>query len=158
MNSLYKCISRHGIANTQNLRPSTSVKNVPIDKLQNNNPTRGVVTTSTLSTNVSPRKNRFLSQTNSSNISLLNKRHFQTQRLRNAAIESELNLEPGTNSVIHQMCLGHKRQLLTGSNIVDPRTTSLRWFKNYQPLNIKIVKSKVRQSKISGRTIELGGE
>ena len=146
MNHLYKCISRQVITNSKNLRSSNCVKNVLIDKLQFNNLSTSVGTASILPNNLLANTNKSLKETNTSKSPLHIKRHLHLPCLRHIAIESDIKSRPATDSIFHQMRTIHRQQLFSGSIILYPKTTSIRWFKSFHPLRVKIVKSKVRQN------------
>ena len=146
MNHLHTCISRHVIKNSKNLLPSNCVKNVLIDKLQFNNLSTSVGTASVLSNNLLANTNKSLEETNNSKSPLRIKRHLHLPCLRHSAIESDIKSRPATNSIFHQMRTIHRQQLFSESIILYPQKTSVRWFKSFHPLHVKIVKSKVRQN------------
>jgi len=142
MNHLHTCISRHVIKNSKNLRPTNCVKNVLIDKLQFNNLSTSVGTASVLSNNLLANTNKSLAETNNSKSPLRIKRHLHLPCLRHSAIESDIKSRPATNSIFHQMRTIHRQQLFSESIILYPQKTSVRWFKSFHPLHVKIVKSK----------------
>ena len=144
MNHLHTCISRHVIKNSKNLLPSNCVKNVLIDKLQFNNLSTSVGTASVLSNNLLANTNKSLEETNNSKSPLRIKRHLHLPCLRDIAIESDIRSRPATDSIFLQRRTIHRQQLFSGSIVLHSKTTSVRWFKSFQPLRVKIVKSKVR--------------
>ena len=146
MNHLYNCFTRHVIKTSKNLRPSNCAKNVLVDKLQFNNLSTSVGAASVLSNNWLAITNRSLEEINNPKSPLPIKRHLHLPCLRHIAIESDIKSRLATDSIFHQVRTIHRQHLLSGSIILYPKTTSVRWFKSFHPLRVKIVKSKVRQN------------
>ena len=146
MNHLYNRFTRHVIKNSKNLRPTNCVKNILTNKFQFNNFSTSVGTASILPNNLLANTNKSLEETNNSKSPLRIKRHLHLPCLRHSAIESDIKSRPAIDSIFHQMRTIHRLQLFSGSIILYPKTTSVRWFKSFHPLRVKIVKSKVRQN------------
>jgi len=142
MNHLYNRFTRHVIKNSKNLRPSNCVKNVLTNKFQFNNFSTSVGTASILPNNLLANTNKYLEEAKNSKSPLRIKRHLHLPCLRHIAIESDIRSRPATDSIFLQRRTIHRQQLFSGSIVLHSKTTSVRWFKSFHPLRVKIVKSK----------------
>jgi len=140
MNHLNNCFTRHVIQNSKNLRPSNGVKNVLTNKLQFNNFSTSVCTASILPNNLLAKTNKSLEEANHSKSPLRIKRHLHLPCLRHIAIESDIRSRPATDSIFLQRRTIHRQQLFSGSIVLHSKTTSVRWFKSFHPLRVKIVR------------------